>query len=144
MAGFLDKVKDGLSKGVATAGAHSKAVLEKTKINTVISNLEKERLQIEQMLGKEIYEMYNANGAIEANVNVVNLIAEIYKRTKSIEQQFEQLWRVDEELRMVTGGGGQGVPGGGPYCGACGCQNVPEALFCAGCGGKMDESQTSN
>ena len=38
MAGFFDKVKDGLNKGVATAGAHSKAMMEKSKINAVISN----------------------------------------------------------------------------------------------------------
>ena len=144
MAGFFDKVKDGLSKGVATAGAHSKAMLEKSKINAVISSLEKERTQIEQMLGQKIYEMFMAHGTFIADESIYNFISEIDKRFEAVKHQHEQLKRIEEEVRMVTGGGGQSISFGGVSCSACGCNNVPEALFCAGCGGKMADTQTTN
>ena len=95
------------------------------------------------MLGQKTYDMYKAQGAVEADESIVNFACEIDKRLDAIATQREQLKRVEEELLMVTGGGGRSQSGGGAFCTACGFQNAPDAMFCAGCGGQVAAAQTS-
>ena len=55
MADFLDKVKTGFNKGVATVSTGSKNMIEKTKINTVIKTLEDEKKQLIEILGNKVF-----------------------------------------------------------------------------------------
>ena len=135
MSGFLNKVKDGLNKSVASAGAHSKAMMDKVKINTVISNLEKERLQLVQMLGQNIYDIYKAQGNVEANESITKLINEIDRRLESISYQHDQIEQVENELKLVIGGAAHATAIGSTC--VCGYENNPNAKFCAGCGEQM-------
>ena len=80
MPSFLEKVTEGINKGVATVGANSKAMMEKARINTVISNLENEQKQLTQLLGQRVYELFNANNNISADDGIANFVVEIAKR----------------------------------------------------------------
>ena len=126
MAGFFNKV-------VATVGANSTAMMERAKINAAINNFENERQQLIQRVGQKIYDMYKAQGRIEADGAIMNFINEIDGRLDSIAHQQEQLKRVEDELALVTGGS-QSIPGR-VACGSCGHINRAGAKFCSGCGG---------
>jgi len=135
MAGFFDKVTDGISKGVASVGATSKGMMEKAKIKSVIGNLEAEQKNLMQLLGQKVYELYKENDAVSADEGIVNFVAEIDKRLELIEAQKEQLKRIEEEVAMVTKGTVQ-VSQGGDAC-QCGHVNGAQAKFCANCGTKI-------
>ena len=137
MPKFFDKIGNGINKGVATASANAKAVMEKTKINAVISNLENEHTQLARLLGQRVYDMYKINGEIAVDDGMSNFIAEIEKRLMQIEQQKEQLRRVDDELSMVTGKT-QEDSLSGAAC-DCGSVNAEGAKFCAKCGNSLLE-----
>ena len=136
MAGFLDKVAGGISKGVATVGANSKAVMERAKINAAIGNLEGEKNQATLALGQRAYEVLTAGGYLEGDEAAEKLVVEIDKRLALITEQREQLKRVDAEVALITHGTTHGRPAGGIPCG-CGHTNPPGTNFCAGCGTKV-------
>jgi len=135
MANFLNRVTDGLSKGVANVGATSKGMMEKAKIKAVISNLEAERKNLTELLGQKAYELYKENGAIPQDEGIANFVAEIDKRLAGIEVQKEQLKRIEEEVAMVTKGTVQASQAGA-VC-QCGHTNTGGAKFCANCGAKV-------
>ena len=135
MAGFLNKM-------VATVGANSKALVDKAKIKTAIGNFESERTELVRLLGQKTYDMYKANGALTPDENMVNIINQIDKKKESIEQQHEQLKRVEEELALVNRSSAPVVPEGGVAC-ACGHINRADAKFCAGCGSTITVTVTA-
>lgn len=61
MADIFDKMKMGLNKGVATISTGSKTVVEKTKINSIISNLENDKKRQCEAMGMKIFEFYAQN-----------------------------------------------------------------------------------
>ena len=133
MAEILTKIAGGISRGVATVGANSKAVMDKAKINTAIDNFRSERNELAKMLGQKVYEKFKSTGRIVVDESIASFIREIDNRTEAINNQHELLKKVEEELSMVVGGGasaGNDVIA----CGECGHGNHPGAKFCAGCG----------
>ena len=140
MSNFFKKATDSLNKGVATVGANSKALLEKSKINSAISNLENERVQLVQLLGQNIYNMYKAENQLEVKENIVNLIGEVDKRLELIAQQQELLKLVEQELNLVTGNSNP-IMGHSLTC-PCGHENPGDAKFCAGCGSQTTSTTT--
>jgi len=141
MAGFLDKVTGGISKGVANVGATSKGMMEKAKVKAVISNLEAEQKNLTQLLGQKAYELYKANGAVPQDDGVTNFVTEIDKRIALIEEQKEQLKRIEEEVAMVTKGTVR-TSQEGAAC-QCGYANGDGAKFCANCGAMSTNEQAS-
>jgi len=135
MQGFFDKVTGGINKGVASVSANSKAMLEKSKINSAIVNLEKERKQLTHLLGQRVYDNFKASGEVAGDQGIMNFFAEIDKRLELILVQEEQLRRIEEELAMVTKGTVP-IARGDAVC-QCGHANVDDARFCAGCGTKI-------
>jgi len=129
MSGLFNKV-------VATVGANSTAMMERAKIKTTISNFENERQQLTQLMGQRIYDMYKAQGGIEADGTILNFINEIDRRLESIAQQYEQLRLVEDNLSLVTGN--NQTLSGGAACGSCGHTNRAEAVFCSGCGAAVN------
>jgi len=130
---IFDKVLGGLNKGVATVGANSKAMVEKARIKTIISNLESERRQLTELLGAKVYEKCIESGETIVDENMANLIAEIGKRLDGIAEQQAAIKRIDEEVSMVTGSGKAAV------C-QCGHFNLPHAKFCEKCGNMLQQS----
>ena len=151
MADFFSKIAGGINKGVATVGANSKAMMEKTRVKGVITNLENERRQYIQALGQKTYDIHAETGEITATEEVNAYLAEITRRLEMTQQQNEELARIDAELAAATGGGAQPapqqpfvpqpfnpqpIPPQAPAATACACghQNPISAKFCAGCG----------
>ena len=164
MSNFFNKVKSSIDKGVNTVGANSKAMMEKTKVKGNITNLENERKHYIQYLGQVIFDMHTETGAINISDIVQNTIAEINKRVEMIQQQNEELARIDAELAAATGAGAQPAAPQQPFTPqpfnpqpippqqaqmpqepvipaapvastcTCGHANSAGAKFCAGCG----------
>ena len=132
MAEIFSKIAGGINKGVVTVSANSKAMLEKTKIKTVIDNLENERKQLVFLLGTKIHGMHKASGEVMIDTGIENMFAEINKRDELIAQQKEQLLQVEAELRLAVSGGSS-IEQSGITC-TCGHINHKEAKFCAKCG----------
>ena len=132
MADIFDKMISGINKGVATVGANSKAMIERAKVNTSIKNIEDEKKQLAELLGMKVYTSFAA-GQDMPKEEIENFCSEITKRLEQIAQQQEELKRIEDEAKMVTGGSNK------VYSAKCACGNVNTegAKFCAKCGNAL-------
>ncbi len=135
MADFFDKMKDSINKSVATVSTGSKTMVEKTKINAVIKNLENEKKQLAEILGNKIHKfcLENAEGDIPRD-EVISICNEIISRDEQIEVQKKKIEELDAEMNQVMGtSSGSGIT---ITC-SCGHPNAVGAKFCAKCGNKL-------
>lgn len=131
MADIFDKMISGVSKGLSTASEQSKLLIEKAKINTAISDLEKEKKQLAELLGVKVYNMFMEDNFTKEEVE--SFCNEITKRNGLIEEQQRNL----QALEMSRGQASMaGVQGTGSICG-CGTLNPPGAKFCSKCGSSL-------
>lgn len=131
MTDFIDIMVDGINKGIATASAGSKTMLEKNRINTIIKNLENEQAQLINIIGNKIYEYCSANeGDIPREV-VASICGEIEVRSEQIAEQRKMITMLDVEMSKVKGS--PASVGGGAVC-SCGHHNNMGARFCSKCG----------
>ena len=135
MADIFDKIASGINKGVATVGAGSKAMVEKAKIKTVISNLEAERKELAELLGMKVYEAYTESDKIVADESIANFVAEISKRFVGIAEQQKALKRLEDEVSLITGTKSASA-GVGLSC-SCGQALASDAKFCVKCGNPL-------
>lgn len=135
MADFFGKMKDGFNKGVATVSTGSKTMLEKTKINAVIKNLEDEKKQLAEILGNKIHKYCsdNAEGDIPRE-EVESICGEITARNEQIELQKKKIEELDAEMSQVIGNSQNSSMTS--IC-QCGHANAIGAKFCAKCGNKL-------
>ncbi|MCL2409792.1 MAG: hypothetical protein FWC96_09350 [Oscillospiraceae bacterium] len=129
-------ILDKLNKGAAVVAANSKAMLEKSKINAAIGNLENERKQLAQLAGEKLYNAYKSDGEISVDESVANLFTEIDRRLELIEQQKDQLKRVEDELSLITGGTKSASQSGNVAC-SCGHVSPEGVKFCTKCGNQL-------
>ena len=139
MRGFLEKMTDSVGKGVATVGANSKALVEKTKVNSAISSLEADKKYLHLLLGQKVYELSKAGQDIAADDGVQNFISEIDRHVELIKEQNEKLRRIDEEVAMVTYGGAK--PSQTETTCKCGNVSFAGSKFCEECGSAMVAAQ---
>ena len=134
MSDFLDKMKMGINKGVATVSTGSKTMVEKTKINSVIKTLEDEKNELTRILGNKIFVFCSENteGDIP-RAEVQSFCDEIEKRNVQIEQQKVRIQDLDAEMSQVMGTTSASISA---IC-SCGYENSPGAKFCARCGKKL-------
>ena len=134
MADFFGRVKDGLSKGVATVSTGSKTMLEKTKLNSIIKSLEDEKTQLAAILGNKIftYCQEKAEGDIP-RAEVVDICNQITNRNVQIAEHKKRIEELDIEMNQVIGNSSANIT---TVC-ACGHTNAPGAKFCAKCGNKL-------
>lgn len=123
---------DSVNKGVTTVGANSKAMAEKMKVKMAINNLEKERLQLLQILGQRVYEMVKDQNADWKDENLVDLVKDIDKNMEHIADHREQLTQVEEELNRAMSTD-QHVPKVHVTCQGCGYINDSNTGFCTKC-----------
>lgn len=102
MADIFDKMVAGISKGVASVGTSSKAMIEKAKINSIIRNLEQEKKQLAELLGMKVYTAFIEDREI-VREEIESFCNELTKRERLIAEQKEQLAKIEMEVRMVTG-----------------------------------------
>lgn len=131
-ADFFGKMKDSMSKGIATVSTGSKTMVEKSKINSIIKTLEDEKKQLAEIAGNKViaYCMANAEGDIPRS-EVLSICNEIVARNEQIAAHQQRIAELDSEMEQVRGGSNLGG-----IC-PCGHENAPGAKFCARCGNKL-------
>ena len=127
---------DSVGKGVAAVGANSKALVEKTKINSAISSLESDKKHISLLLGQKVYELSKAGQDIAADDGVQNFISEIDRHVELINEKKEQITRIDEEIAMAAYGGARSSQSE-TKC-KCGHVSFTGSKFCEECGSPME------
>ncbi len=93
MANFFDNLKEHVNKGVSTVSEGSKAFVEKAKINTAISDAEKEKERLAQILGQQIFNMYMAG---------VHLPEDVYGLCEGIRRKIEELRELYAALQALN------------------------------------------
>ena len=137
MADFMDTLKSGITKGVATVSTGSKNIVEKTKINTLIKNTENEIKELYGAIGSNVYNfcVNNAEGDIP-RAEFISFCEEISVRYGQIQQYQAKIAELDAEMEQVMGNGSVNV-GPAPITCKCGTVNAPGARFCASCGSPL-------
>ncbi len=137
MADFMDKLKTGFNKGVATVSTGSKNMVEKTKINTAIKNLEAEIKELSSVMGIKLYNYcaQNTEGDIPRE-EFASFCNEISLRNEYIKQYQAKIVALDQEMELVKGNSSIISGNGGLTC-SCGTINAPDAKFCASCGAPL-------
>jgi hypothetical protein len=135
MSDFFGKIADGFNKGVATVSTGSKNVIEKSKINTFIKNLEDEKKQLIELLGNKVYLYFSENPDADIPKDVIsNFCKEIDSRLMQMEEQRAKIAELDAEMNQVRGTTSNAVS---KIC-ACGHENSPTAKFCINCGNRFN------
>jgi len=138
MADFMSKIKSGFNKSVATVSTGSKNMVEKSKINTCIKNLENEIKELNGILGTKVYGFCVSNPTADVpQAEVASFCEEISSRYAQIEQYKMKIAELDAEMEQVRGNGAVNQPVGGVAC-PCGMVNAVGSKFCAGCGRPLE------
>ena len=127
MADLFDKMLVGINKGVTSVSEGSKNLMEKAKINTAISDAEKEKNKIAQQLGIQAYNLYLNGTALP--VELRNFCLEITDKNETIQALQKKLAELDNKEPSA----------GGSVC-ACGFVCRPGAHFCPKCGNALKNS----
>jgi len=136
MADFIDKVKLGITKGMATASVRSKEFLDVTRLKNQISTLlNKKRLAIEE-LGRMTYAMY-VKESIDQDIirNKCESIAGIDDQIKSLENEIVEVQKKAREFL--------GEDARADKC-SCGADILDDAKFCSACGRKVERMLPSD
>lgn len=135
MADIFDKMKAGINKGVATISTGSKTVVEKTKINSIIHNLDEEKKRLCEMMGIKIFEFCAENPGTDFPCEEMgSFCAQIVQCNLQIEEQKKKLAELDIEMNRVLG---TQTLQEGKVC-KCGYTNINGARFCAKCGSSLE------
>lgn len=135
MADIFDKMKMGLNKGVATISTGSKTVVEKTKINSIINNLEADKKHLCETMGLKIFEFCKENPESDYPCTEMSAFCdEIKLHNEQIELQKRKLAELDAEMSRVLGTSSSAEQ---VVC-SCGYSNIVGSKFCAKCGAKIE------
>ena len=164
MADFLDKVKQGINKGVATVSVKSKEMLDTTRLKTQIDSLGKQKLNLLEELGNIVYTLYKKGTPDEERVrmkceDVAALDRQITEKEVELRQtrlQAEEALGKPKAVSVCTCG--NEIFMGAKFCGKCGkkaevtektggevraCAHCgvplpPDTSFCSDCGNKTE------
>lgn len=136
MADFIDRVKMGITKGVATASVKSKEFLDVTKLKNQISGFQnKKRLAMEE-LGRMTYAMF-----LKENIDL-DIIKD---KCKSIAKMDDQIKSLEHEIAEVQKKAREFLGEDGPVkkC-SCGADISDDTRFCSACGRKVERMLIAN
>ena len=126
MADIFDKMIMGINKGVKTVESGSKLMLEKAKLNTAIGDLEKEKKQIAEQLGAQVYNLYKTGDLVHPDLE--SFCIQIDQKIAAIRENRSKLEALDNR---------QPSQESTAVCGRCGAQNPQKAKFCSHCGAAL-------
>ena len=131
MADFFDKMLVGINKGVNSVSEGSKNMMEKAKINTSISDAEKEKLKIAEQLGIQAYALQQSG--VELPEALIPFCEQITARNQMIADLKKRLAEIDapKETASIPMATANPV---GSYCPDCGSPCNVGAKFCPRCG----------
>ena len=135
MADFLDKMKEGLGKGISTIGTKSKEFADSSRVKSQITDLERQKKENLIELGTAICVMLDEDKINPDPLKVKrSTIAEIDRQIKAKQNE---LVEIHAQAQQALGGE---KPGTRCTCGAA----IPEgAKFCLACGQKVGATGTS-
>jgi hypothetical protein len=128
MADFLETVKRGIEKSVATVGARSKEMLEVSQLRSQIRDLTDDRRGKLEELGNIVHTMLLRGPLDEARLREKSQA--IATLDAAIKQREEQIQAIQVRTQEIIGGAGTRQIG---QC-ACGAPLLEGAKFCGGCG----------
>ncbi|MBQ7033526.1 MAG: hypothetical protein IJN25_07715 [Clostridia bacterium] len=131
MADFLDKMIVGINKGVSSVSEGSRAMVEKAKINTAISDAEKTKAQLAQQLGSLTHQAQQ-NG-LELPENLLAVCGQITACNDRIAELKNRLSEMEAAKAAAQVPAPEAVPTV-PVCPSCGTAGRPGGKFCAKCG----------
>ena len=120
LQGAVEKVKDGIGKGVEMVSAKSKEIIELTRLKRQLGKLQEQRNDAKEYLGDAVYAMYSEEALDDEGIKQkCEPIAALDKQIKDME---EKMANIQSDESAVCD------------CGA----EIPEAAnFCASCGKKV-------
>ncbi|MGE5598904.1 MAG: zinc ribbon domain-containing protein [Bacteroidota bacterium] len=131
MADFLDKVKQGLDKGVTVVSVRSKEALETARLKSRIADLSADRKQALAELGGMVFARFqqNAEGLSPEVRGKCEVITALDRRIQETETELRQVHRdANEQLGI-------------PVCANCGAELTEDDRFCRNCGQKVAGEQ---
>jgi hypothetical protein len=130
MGDLFQKVKQGIGKGIATAGVKSKELLETTKIKSQINGLEDQKKALLEELGNIVYTMFIKGGFDEERLKT---------KCSAVAALDDQIKQKEEELREVhlKAEEALGKPKAITVC-TCGETIYEGTKFCGKCGKELD------
>jgi hypothetical protein len=155
MAGFFDRVRESLDKGVTAPSVRSKELLETQQVRSKIGALQDQRRSNLEELGKAVFEMMVAGNLDEIALRAK--VEEIVAIDKEIAEKEDELTQI--RLRAEEALKGDTTPSPAPTaqtfveqtaqpeteaapatksCANCGAQISEAAKFCPSCGSKVE------
>lgn len=129
MADILNKVMDGINKGVTAVSSKSKELIETSKLRAEIRDVESTIQNSFNALGKKVFEMINKEALSEENLKAdCGEITAFYKKITGLEEAIKQVEL--ETLRIRHGANAV-------MCVKCGAPNKADDKFCSGCGSAL-------
>ncbi|WP_028895469.1 zinc ribbon domain-containing protein [Syntrophorhabdus aromaticivorans] len=130
MTDIFDKVKQGITKGVATVSVKSKEMLDTTKLKSQIDTLGNKKKDALEELGNIVYTLYLKGTPDEERVK---------SRCDAIAALDNQMKEIKEELRLIRLQADEalGKPRPVTIC-SCGNDIYEGTKFCGKCGKKVD------
>ena len=128
MADFLDKVKQGIDKGVTVVSVRSKEALETARINGKIGALADRKKEALVELGSIVYAMYHEDPT-GVSGEAKEKCKELIGLDAQIKEMEEALKEVHQEAKKELGIS---------LCTACGEELTEDDKFCRKCGRKVE------
>lgn len=127
MADLLDKVKQGIDKGVTVVSVRSKELIEITRLKNQIGGLEEQMKKSLPELGEAVYRMYLQDG--------LNL-DDIKAQCDAIVAMETQIREKKDELKQTRQKAQEAL--GKIFCANCEAELAEHAKYCSECGWKAE------
>ena len=130
MTDFFDKVKQGVGKGVTTVSVKSKEMLEASKLDSQIADVQKQKKEASEELGNIAHTMLLKGSLDEERLRAKS--AAITALDEEITQKENELMEIRAKAREALG-----KPRPVAIC-SCGGEIREGAKFCSKCGKKVE------
>ncbi len=132
MADFLDRLRQGVGKGVTTVSVKSKEMLEVSKVNSQIADIHKQKKEALEELGNIVYTMH-LNAAFDED-RLRTKSAAIGALDQQIKQKEIELTEIHVKAQEALG-----KPKPVAIC-ACGAEIYEDTKFCGKCGARVSRA----
>lgn len=129
MADFFDKVKQGVGKGITTVSVKSKELLEVSKLNSQIADVQKQKKDALEELGNIVHTMFLKGALDEERLRAKS--ATISALEEQVKQKEADLVEIHTKAQEALG---RSMPIA--VC-DCGAEIHEGAKFCGKCGKKL-------